>query len=220
MNEFVFRNATFADIPFLVETIVEAEKSGSGVLSYSEIFGLSEEEVRIFIEKMLFEDVDDCELSISSFKVVLSNNRIVGAVSAWIEGYNGVPSVILKGNLLNFVFPKGSIERAKSYHPLLKQLHLDNKKNTIQIGLVYVIEEFRGRGLVQFLLDYHINSLNEIKQNIESIFVQVFSNNTSAIKTYIKYGFEIVDSKKSIDNRIISLLPSNEKFLMKKVNKI
>ena len=195
MNEFVIRNATLDDIPFLVETIIEAEKSGSDILSYSAIFGLSEVEVKSFIEKMLLEDVDHCELSISSFKVAMSSNRLVGAVSAWIEGCNGVPSTVIKGNLLNYVFPIKCIERVNSFQPLLKQLHLDNVKNTIQIGLVYVIEEYRGRGLVNYLLDNHINSLKETHQSIESVYVQVFSNNTSAIKTYKKYGFEIIDSK-------------------------
>lgn len=219
MNEFIIRDATFEDIPFLVETIISAEKSGSDVLSYSAIFGLSDVEVRGYIEKMLKEDVDHCELSISSFKIAISKNKIVGAVSAWIEGYNGVPSVILKGNLLNFVFPKVCIERAKLLSPILKLLHIENKQNTIQLGLVYVIEEYRGKGLVQYLLDCHINSLCDIQKGIESIYVQVFSNNISAIKAYKKYGFEIVESKKTNDDRINNLLPSNEKFLMKKIYK-
>ena len=104
MVEYSIRNATVDDIPFLIDTIIEAEKSGTNVLSYNTIFGLSETEVRIYIMKMLVEEVDDCELSISSFKVVFDNEIPIGAISAWIEGYNGIPSVILKGNLLNYVF--------------------------------------------------------------------------------------------------------------------
>jgi ribosomal protein S18 acetylase RimI-like enzyme len=216
MNEVTIRNATIDDISFLVETIIEAEKSGAGILSYSAIFGLSEVEVKYYIEKMLLEEVDHCELSISSFKVALAGDRLVGAVSAWIEGYNGVPSAILKGNLLNYVFPIECMDRAKLFQPLLKQLHLDYLMNTIQIGLVYVIEEYRGRGIVKFLLDDHINSLKESHQTTESVCVQVFSNNKSALQTYKKYGFEIIDSKITADKRIFNLLPSNEKFLMRK----
>ncbi len=42
MSDFIIRPATIADAPFLAETIIEAEKSGTDKLSYTTIFGLSE----------------------------------------------------------------------------------------------------------------------------------------------------------------------------------
>ena len=69
MSEFNYRVATLEDIPFLVKTIVEAEKSGTEVLSYSAIFGLSIGEVEEKLAIILDEEIDDCELSVSSFLV-------------------------------------------------------------------------------------------------------------------------------------------------------
>ena len=100
MENLIFRNATITDVPFIVTAIIEAEKSGTDKLSYSTIFGLTEEEVRSYLQEMLYEEIDGCELSISSFIIAEYNGQPAGALSAWIEGKDGIPSAILKGNLL------------------------------------------------------------------------------------------------------------------------
>ena len=52
MNDFIFRHANINDVSFLVDTIIEAEKSGTDILSYTTIFGLSEKEARKYIGEM------------------------------------------------------------------------------------------------------------------------------------------------------------------------
>ena len=66
MNEHIIRSATIDDISFLVETIIEAEKSGTDRLSYSTVFGLSNEDTHKYLNDMLKEEIDGCELSVSS----------------------------------------------------------------------------------------------------------------------------------------------------------
>ena len=46
MDQFIIRPASSNDIPFLVDTIIEAEKSGTSILTYNTIFGLTEIEVK------------------------------------------------------------------------------------------------------------------------------------------------------------------------------
>ena len=82
MDKFIFRNATINDVPFLVDTIIEAEKSGTDILTYSTVFGLSEDETRKYMADMLLEEVDGCELSISSFLVAENEGQVVAAVGA------------------------------------------------------------------------------------------------------------------------------------------
>ena len=55
MTDFIFRKACLDDIPFLTETIIQAEKSGTEILSYKEIFGLQELEIRNIIKDILSE---------------------------------------------------------------------------------------------------------------------------------------------------------------------
>ena len=214
MKGLIIRDANINDIPFIVETIVEAEKSGTNIFSYNTIFGLSEEEAKKNIENMLLEEVDDCELSISSFKIAVLNNIIAGATAAWIEGFQGLSSAMLKGNLLNFTLPKACIERAKLLSPILKGLHIEHTNNSIQLGLVYLKKDFRGMGLVNLLINSHIDFLKQKQKEITEVYVQVFSNNLAAVKAYKKVGFSVIKSKKSSNKTILNLLPFNEKTLM------
>jgi hypothetical protein len=216
MDDFIFRNATIDDVPFLVDTIIEAEKSGTDKLSYSTIFGLSYEEVQRYLAEMLSEEVDGCELSISSFMVADSHGRAVAALSAWIEGKEGIPSSMLKGNLLNYILPKNCIERAMEINTLIREIHIEYSPNTIQIGAGYVHPDFRGNNLLGLLNTEIINRLLKIKPDVTHICAQIFSCNAPSIRTYEKAGFIEVLIKESSEKEILGYLPSNKKILLKK----
>lgn len=213
--EFTLRNATLVDIPFLAETIIEAEKSGTDVLSYTTIFGLEENEAKKYIALMLEEEIEGCELSINSFLLAEFEGKTVGAVSAWVEGIDGVSSSTLKGNLLRFTLPQKCFESLVKLTPLIKELHIDYITNAIQIGLVYITDEARGKGLVQRLLLEKINQLKTENSTVQESYVQVFGNNVAAIKAYEKVGFQTIESKTANSPEIVKYLPSNNKILMK-----
>jgi ribosomal protein S18 acetylase RimI-like enzyme len=216
MDEFIIRQATIKDVPFLVDTIIEAEKSGTDILSYSTVFGLSEEEVKKYITAMLNEEIDGCELSISSFIIAEKNGQTAAAVAAWIEGMEGIPSLILKGNLLNYILPKECSARAIMNNIILQDLHIEYIPGTMALGLVYVAPAFRGLNLSNILIDKRISQLLQINPLVKEMYVQVFGNNLRAIKAYEKANFKVVMVKESIKIEILNYLPSNKKLLMKK----
>lgn len=216
MDGIIIRMAAKSDVAFLVETIIEAEKSGTGKLSYSTVFGLSEKESRKYITEMLLEEVDGCEISISSFIVAEKDGKAIAAVSAWIEGIEGIPSKILKGNLLNFILPKECIERATQLNHILHELHMEYFPGAIQKGAGYVLGRYRGNNLLGLLTDELIKRLLAIKPDIKEVFTQIYGSNFRAINANKKIGFKIVLTKES-DNKVISLyLPSTNKVMMKK----
>jgi ribosomal protein S18 acetylase RimI-like enzyme len=216
MGTFIFRNATVEDVPFLVDTIIEAEKSGTDRLSYSTVFGLTEAETRGYLADMLLEEVDGCELSISSFLIAEQKGTIAAAVAGWIEGIEGIPSSVLKGNLLNHILPRDSVKKAMILNPVLGELHIENISNTAQLGLVYVSKEFRGMNLVNLLIDELILYLQKAKSDLSVMYVQVFANNIPAIRAYEKANFKVELTKKSSSKEILKYLPSDQKILMKK----
>ena len=63
MNDLIkncsFRNAEIKDIPFIIETIIEAEKSGSNVIPTCKIFGLTEDEYKNILVEILAENYED-----------------------------------------------------------------------------------------------------------------------------------------------------------------
>lgn len=216
MEEFIFRNATIDDIPFLVGTIIEAEKSSTQILSYTEIFGLSEDETRQYISKMFMEEIDGCEFSISSFLIAEKNGEAAASIGAWVEGSEGISSAVLKGNLLNFILPKKCIERAVNFNKMLRELNIEYVPESIQIGVVYVSVASRGKNLVPLLIDKKLTALKENNPDISEAFVQVFSNNLPAIKAYEKAGFSVYSTKESSNKSILTLLPSDKKILMRR----
>jgi ribosomal protein S18 acetylase RimI-like enzyme len=216
MAEFNYRKATLEDIPFLVDTIIEAEKSGTDKLSYSTVFGLSEADTRKYLADMLGEEVDGCELSVSSFLLAESEGEIAGAIASWIENAEGMPSSVLKGNLLSYTLPAESISKARELSKLLGELHIENTPDTLQLGLVYVSSSFRGKNLVSALINHQIKWAKSVDASINDMFVQVFGNNTPAIRAYEKAGFETILEKTAQNTTIQNYLPSVRKLLMKK----
>lgn len=216
MVNFIFRNATINDVPFLVETIIESEKSGTDILTYSTIFGLSEDETRKYLAAMLVEEIDGCELSISSFLLAEIDNHIVAAVSAWIEGVEGMPSTVLKGNLLNYTLPKKTLKKALLLNTIVRDMHIEYIPNTIQIGLVYVVKAFRGQNLVRILINEQITNLLKKNTNPIGVYVQVFGNNLAAIKAYEKANFRKIFAKESSLEDTMDYMPCNIKILMKR----
>jgi ribosomal protein S18 acetylase RimI-like enzyme len=212
----IFREATPGDIPFLVETIIEAEKSGTDIFTYTTVFGLEETEARKYIAAMLEEEVDGCELSVSSFLLAEKSGTVAAAIAAWVEGEDGIPSTVLKGNLLNYTLPKKNIEKAMEVNPVLRDLHIEYKTDTLQLGLVYVSAGFRGQDLVRQLIDEKIRRAKEKNPALSEMFVQVFGDNAPAIRAYEKAGFVTVMTKESANPDVSAYLPSPRKVLMRK----
>jgi hypothetical protein len=216
MNDYNIRKANIHDVPFLVDTIIEAEKSGTDILSYSTIFGLHEEESRKYIADMLLEEVDGCELSLSSFLVAESNGQVVAALSSWVEGMNNIPSSVLKGNLLSYVLPKECLKRVSAINSIVHTIHFDYIPGSMQKGAGYVIEKFRHRNLLGILTNEMIKNLGKSYPNISEVYTQVFGCNIPALKANEKADFKIVMIKESTNKEIFHYLPSNKKILMKK----
>jgi hypothetical protein len=216
MSEFAFRLATIDDIPFLIDTLIEAEKSGTDKLSYSTIFGLSETETKKYLTDMLNEEIDGCELSVSSFLVAVKDGQVVASLSAWIEDSKGISSSVLKGNLLNYTLPKKCIDRAATLSYLLRDLHFDYAPDSIQLGTGYVLDGFRNNSLGSLLIKNQIELLSNRRPDITAAYAQIFECNLPSIKMSEKQGFKIIMTKMSVNEDILQYLPCNKKILVKK----
>lgn len=216
MKDFIIRSATHTDIDFIVETIIQAEKSNTNKLGLSTIFNISEENVRKYLVEILQEDIEGCEFSLNSFLVVDTGMRAVAAIAGWKEQDNEdeLPSAILKSNLIQFDFPKESIVYAGEMKKTIEKIQIERTINAYQIEYVYVDINYRGNHLATILINEHIKKAKVL--NCDVIEVQVFANNKPAINTYQKLGFTIVRKFVSDNNEIFHLLPYNEKLLMQK----
>ena len=216
MDDIFFRKATIKDIPFLVDVIIEAEKSGTDRLSYAAIFGLSEQKIRAYLKEMLEEEIDGCgELSVSSYLLAVHKDQPVAAACAWVEGVEELPTSVLKGNLIKYIIPREYSMNAAKLHKLLSELHFDYSPNVIHMGAGYVTQEYRGNNILLTLKKKQLDELIKQHPEINEAFVDTFACSKAALRTSEKLGFKVVEIKEASTDEILNYLPSKKKVFQK-----
>ena len=217
INEYVIRKATKKDIPFLADVVIAAEKGNSDKLSYSTLFNLSENKVKDLIIAMFEEEVDGCELSLSSFLVTEYHGEPVAACGAWIEGFDGgMPSKILKSNLISYTFGKESIEFLKTKAHIIEDILAEREPMALQLEYLHVSHNHLGKRLDAELIQKHEENAMSIYPALEKAQGLLFKSNVFSVKLFMKQGYKIVKSFKSSNNEIGNYLPFNEKVLIEK----
>jgi len=218
MNEYLIRNATQKDIPFLADAVIAAEKGNSDKLSFSTLFNLPEEKVKDLLVAMFEEEIDGCEFSLSSFLVAEYNGEVIAASGAWIEAFEGsMPSQILKSNLISYIFEKESIEFLKTKSHIIKDILIEREPMTLQFEYLYVINQHMGKGIEVKLVSKQEENALAKSPSLQRAQCQVYKNNIFAVKIALKQGYKIVKSYKSDKQDIFDYLPFNEKIIMEKL---
>ncbi|HMX78928.1 MAG TPA: hypothetical protein PLG91_01365 [Ferruginibacter sp.] len=217
MSEYLIRKAKPSDIPFLADVVIASEKAMSDRLSFTTLFNKPEEKVKQLIIQMFEEEVDGCELSLSSFIVTEFEGQPISGSGAWIEGFNGnMPSGILKSNLISYTFGKESIEYLKTKSHIVKDVMIDREPMTLQLEYFHIKNEHLGKGLDDLLMKrIEENALAEYPE-LKKVQCQIFKNSVFSIKILLRHGFRIVGSYKSDNDDIFDYLPFNVKLLMEK----
>lgn len=215
-SDVMINAATLDDISFIVDTIVAAEKSGTDHFGLARMFGLDESTMKRYLAIMLEEEIDGCELSVSSFLVARYNGKPVAAFAGWIEGENeeNKPSSFLKSSLLTCVLPSECMLHVQQNKDLVKPFQIEREKGAYQLEYSYTLPEYRRRNLMMAIVNEHVK--HALSAGTKKIQVHVFANNDSAIRTYSKCGFCIKQSYSSESPLIDTFYPYNTLLLMEK----
>ena len=212
------RFANEHDIPFLVETIIAAEKSGTEICGLSNLIGLDETQTKIGLTKILGEEIEGCEFSTTEFAVATYNSMPVAAFCGWIEGENedGQPSATLKSNLLMHAFGTGIIPTLQKNKSLLNAIQLPRTLGAHQVEYAFVDPAHRGHQLIDRLIEFLLEKALTQKPLLSLAEVQVYANNASAIKVYQRMGYEPVQKALSSPELNALTLPFHEKWMLQK----
>jgi len=208
------RRANKADIPFLVEAIIEAEASGSQNISYREIFSLSDRELKDLLTCILLEEIQGCGFSPSEFLIAEQSSEPAGCCAAWIEGAAGLSSTIIKSQLLIEFLGKERWGTSNDNLAVATEINIERTPGVLQIESVYTLPRYRGNGLSGALIREHLSQA--AKTGTSSAEIQVMGNNGAAIKAYQKAGFILKREKGSDNEALGKLLPYHTKLLMVK----
>ncbi|MEO8086844.1 MAG: hypothetical protein ABI763_08500, partial [Bacteroidota bacterium] len=198
-SNLLFRKALPGDIPFLVDTIVAAEKSGSEIFSYSTIFELPESEIRKMFVEILAEDVQGQELCISDYIIAEVNGERAGAVAAWIEGEGSQRSSLVKATILNYFFPKESMAKAHQKRKYLDQVHFDPEPGCIVVDIGLTLPEFRGQGILAKMMMEQIRLLRLSNPEAKSSQTHMMKSNLVSFSICEKIGYKLKIEKKCDD---------------------
>ncbi len=210
------RRAAPTDRDFLVEAIIEAEKSGAQRISYCEIFSLTEGELRVLLASILDEDFEGQELCISGFLVAEVDGEYAGAACAWLEGESGMPSTLIKANLLQHFLDAQKLAGARPWFARLEALAIARESGTAQLESIYVRAPHRGRGVTGHILDTHLSLLRERVPGLAKSQIILVKENDSACRAYQKRGFRVALERRSEDPMLLSIVPGGVKILMEK----
>lgn len=204
------KKARIEDIPFIIEAIVQAEKSGTERLSYSTIYNLPEEEVKGLLVDMLEEDIKGQELCLSQFSVAMVSGKRASCLSSWIEGEHG-DSSSLKAALLAHYLSIENLKYSLQFRSIFNDLRLQRIPGTLQLECVYSSPEFRGQGVVSSLIH---NLAKQNKRKVKQAQLMVDGQNAGAMRAYEKIGFKVSLETESTHELAREILPSNKKSTM------
>ena len=215
-NKLIIRPATLDDVEFLATVIIEAEKSSTDKNGTANYFELSEDDYRRYLVQMLEEEIDGCELSISSFVVAEHDGELIAARGGWMEGDNEdrLSSAILKANLFQYFIPKDNLLKGHAKNNIIKDLQIEREYKTYQFEFSYTKPEYRGCHIMGKLNSVHIERAKT--KGAHKMQVHVYKSNDKSINANSRSGFKIVKVYSSDNPKIKEFYPDSAMVLMEK----
>lgn len=215
-EKLTIRQATLDDVDFIATTIIESGKSSTDKIGSANYFELSEEDYRKYLIQMLEEEIDGCELSISSYAIAEYDGRVVAARGGWMEGDNddSAPSSMLRSNLFAYILPKENLLKGQSKHEIIKDIVIERDMGVYQFECSYTIPEFRGFHILAELDNYHI--VRALAKGAKKIQTGVYKDNEKSLKARKRSGFYAVKSYTSHHPEIKDYYPDDTILLMER----
>jgi predicted GNAT family acetyltransferase len=208
------RQANAEDIEFILEAIVESEKSSSEVISSCNVFGLSEEKFIEIIRNVLSEDIPNYDYYLSGFLVALKDGEYAGALGSWMEAADETPSGMIKATILLQYLDKDKMKEISRNTRVVKGLTMSREPGTLQLEHGYTREKFRRQGVFTRLIKENILR-NKLKYaEIEKAQGVLFKANYKSYNAHIKLGFDVAEEKCVDDPEIFNYFPFDTKVLM------
>lgn len=214
IDKLIIREATLNDVDFIATTIIEAEKSATDKIGPANYFEISEADYRKYLIQMLEEEIDGCEISLSSFAVAEYDGQTVAACGGWLEGdnENKMPSSIIKSNLFAFILPKENLLKSQSKYDIVKDIMIEREMGTYQLEYLYTRPDFRGYQIMNKLNGYHIDLAKQKRAN--KVQIHISDGNRMSIKTCERSGFHVVKKFTSNHPQVKEFYPDNTMLLL------
>lgn len=194
IDEVQFEYATIADVDFILDTIIEAEKSSSDIITSCLVFNLTEKEFRSILTTLLLEGFEDYEYSLNGFLIAKHHKENIGALGSWIEGKNDYDSSIIKANSLFAVMEGEKLSKLRPNFESLQGASFQRSKGALQLEYAYVRPAWRRRGVFTKLIFEQINRYKAVEPKLQLIESFMFKENFRSFNCLHKLKFKVVHS--------------------------
>ena len=82
----------------------------------------------------------------------------------------------------------------KENNEVLGFIHISINFEVVDLLNIFVLEEYRTKGIGMILMDYMIT---ELPKNVKRILLEVNEENKTAINFYYKFNFEVINERKN-----------------------
>lgn len=205
----MLRDAKKEDIPFIIDGILEIEKTENSN-SYNNLFGTDTEETKKILSAFFNDEENfDTELSLNSFAVAEIDGEIAGCCSKIFTNQDYYRN---KGELFPIHLSSDVLKIFMNNAQTVPDSRAISENKSF-VEYIFVSKFFRKKGVAEALIQKSIEKINS-----EIVYINVFSTNDYAIEYYCKLGFEKFKEVK-IDENPPRFYPSAEKLIMvKKIN--
>lgn len=207
MDQLKFEVGNHDYLSFILDAIIESEKSNSSNISYCTLFNITESEFRSTLTLIFQEEISHFPWLLSNWVIGCVGSKPICALSFWLENPT-FSSELNKLQALNYHL-KSKVEASKFSYLLrkLQSVSLPRVPHFLQMEHMYTLPEYRGRGYIKNLIQFVLaNNTNNYSQ------IQLTANNQSALKAYLSIGFKICESKCEEGLVNLKLLANDCKF--------
>lgn len=202
----IIRDARKEDIPFIINAILEIEKTENSN-SYNNLFDTETEETKEILTSIFNDDENfDTELSLNTFSIAEIDGENAGCCAKIFTNQNYYrnkgelfPIHLVQNVLNNFIKNAQSLPDSRT---------TGENKNFIEY--IFVSNNYRKKGVAEALITRVLEKIDS-----EKVYINVFKNNKYAVEYYLKLGFEKF-KEIEIDQKPAKFYPSSEKLILEK----
>ncbi len=213
-EQVLIRPAAEADIDFVIEAIVDSQRSGTARITFCRMYGVNEEELRRALGEILRMEVPGHELSLSGFLVCEINGDRAGVLGSWVEGEGEMPSSLLKSNVLLQALGRQTMVRAAERLGRVRDLSFPREPGAMQLEYFLVKREYALKGIFFRLFAAQVRRQRRRHPGLTKIQALMFKDNDRAFKACMRLGFTIAAEKRSASPDVLELYPHDTRLLL------
>lgn len=210
---YTIRPATEADAPIVARLIELADRSGGDQLSHQGLFELTDAEAETLLLDLAATDLEGQELTYPTFLLIEQGGKIAGGLAAWVEGADGLPSSLIKGQLLAHLLGAQRVLAAKDRIALLAEIEVKRTEGALQLDSIAILPQYQGMGLLRPLVEAAILRCKESHPKVRHAEIHLVIENLRARTAYERLGFRASRETKSAHPKITDLI-SGTGFLL------